>query len=60
MIKIKQKIMELENKINLLQKNLDMALEVFASMQKDNETAKSSPALTYKEVLDEWLNGKSV
>lgn len=51
--------MELENKINLLQKNLDMALEVFASMQKDNESAKSSPALTYKEVLDEWLNGKS-
>ena len=59
MIKIKQKIKELESKISALEKRINQALELSNFSHRVEQNQDSSTNLTYKEVLDEWLNGKT-
>ena len=51
MLKTKKKLIELENRIILLERLLF----------KYNEQKRADPVdeISYKEILDEWLNGKT-
>lgn len=50
MLKRKKKLIELENRIILLERKLLGKLEPKAADPVDE--------ISYKEILDEWLNGK--
>ncbi len=51
MLKTKKKLIELENRIILLEKKL---------LGKSNQkTPDPVDEISYKEILDEWLNGKT-
>ena len=50
MLKTKRKLIELENRIILLERAL--------SEKQKSKTADPVDEMSYKEILDEWLNGK--
>ena len=51
MLKRKKKLIELENRIILLERKLSNKSEQKATDPVDE--------ISYKEILDEWLNGKT-
>ena len=50
MLKSKRKLIELENRIILLERAL--------LSKESSKTADPVDEMSYKEILDEWLNGK--
>jgi len=50
MLKTKKKLIELENRIILLERKL--------LGNNEQKTADPVDEISYKEILDEWLNGK--
>lgn len=50
MLKTKKKLIELENRIILLERRLKSEVE--------QKTTDPVDEISYKEILDEWLNGK--
>lgn len=51
MFKTKKKLIELENRLILLERTLLAA--------KANEKPDPVDEISYKEIIDEWLNGKT-
>ncbi len=52
MFKTKKKLIELENRLILLEREL--------SSHKTSKNPDPVDEMSYKEILDEWLNGKTI
>jgi BMFP domain-containing protein YqiC len=59
MIISKQRLDALEKRIATLESSLEKITKSLDFEHKDKQNTKNPENLSYKEVLDQWLNGKA-
>lgn len=60
MIKSKQRLRALEERISSLESKLEKITNTLDFEHRVPQNCKNNEPLSYKEVLDEWLNGKTI
>ncbi|MBQ3590043.1 MAG: hypothetical protein II980_06310 [Clostridia bacterium] len=60
MIKSKQRLRALEERVSSLESRLEKITNTLDFEHRVPQNDKNTEILSYKEVLDEWLNGKTI